>query len=109
MKTKGIIIGRCNGCNKNFGSCTCNIPEPDFDKLWEKIQERISYPTFYMIEKKGTEEWLAKSGYVTKSPYLAMKIEGKDAKAMANLFLALNQSKGFLLNFHVTEHMFTEK
>lgn len=84
--------------------------EPDFDKMWEQILERINFPFVYLIEEEQTNYWLAEvpgnKAYLTKDPNRATQFKGKDGKALANLYLALNQSSGTLKNFIVTEHLF---
>lgn len=86
-----------------------HYPEPDFDKMWENIKDSLDNKLIYFIEHKETKEWIHRSDKrTTKEPLCAMKFEGKDGKAMANLFLFLNQDAGILKDFIVTEHLFED-
>jgi len=86
-----------------------HYPEPDFDKMWQNIRDRLDNPLVYFIEHKETKEWIHRSEKrTTKEPLCAMKFEGKDGRAMANLFLFLNQDAGTLKDFIVTEHLFED-
>ena len=86
-----------------------HYPEPDFDKMWLNICDKLDNPLVYFIEHKETKEWIHRSNKrTTKEPLCAMKFEGKDGKAMANLFLFLNQDAGTLKDFIIIEHLFED-
>jgi len=87
-----------------------HYPEPDFDKMWKNITDKLDFPLVYFIEHKETNEWLHKrEKRLTKEPLFAMEFIGKNAKAEANLYLFLNQEMGYLKDFVVTEHEFVNK
>ena len=106
----------CKHCKGNIEPFNFDIEaksfdyiEPDFDEMWKNIRDRLDNPLVYFIEHKETKEWIHRTEKrTTKEPLCAMKFEGKDGKAMANLFLFLNQDVGTLKDFVVTEHLFED-
>lgn len=98
-----------NGHIFKFDKTHKHYPQPDFDKMWKNITDKLDFPLVYFIEHKETKQWLHKrENRLTNEPLFAMEFIGKDAKAMACLFLHLNQKAGKLKDFMVTEHLFTD-
>ena len=92
-----------------FYAHTQNIPQEDLDALNLELENKKKN-LVYFIENKNSNLWLDKSeNGTTNIPADALTFEGKDAKAMANLYLYLLHQKGALSDFIVTEHLFIDR
>lgn len=91
-----------------FYAHTNGIPPMDLRAMEMSIASRNNEPVYFIEREDG--EWLHyNEKEFTRTPTDALFYNGKDGKAMAKLYLHLNQEQGVLKGCVVTEHLFVDE